>query len=197
MTFNAILSRYNRDFLMKRIIFLDIDGVFNSELTKFLYGDRSSPYDLTDFATGGKELTHEILKFNPTSVDLFGKILKHDNNGLVNVKVVISSDWRIYLEVEDFIKIFKVYGLDLTDYLIGMTPYIDDGTRGDEINKWKQDNGYSHCRNIIIDDYPDFSNSNLTDIHMVNPKYGLTFDDYERICVLCKNQIMRENTNEY
>ena len=132
-----------------KVLFLDIDGVLNSSRTKSLYGDISSPQDVIE----ATELTHDTLKFDKSAMVLLKYILEHNQ-----ISVVISSDWRLFLSENQLIDIFKVYDINLTQKLIGVTPYIDcheHTCRGDDIEQW-----INHCYfdvdELILDDYYDF-----------------------------------------
>lgn len=108
------------------IIFLDIDGVFNSEkLADQLVsqGYTQADYDFIDL----NELTNFIYFINR-----------------YNIKVVISSSWRIdgYKETCEYLK--KTLMAPIIPYIIGVTPRAKSGFRGTEIEFFIYANNVNH-----------------------------------------------------
>ncbi len=121
---------------LDKIIFLDIDGVLNSEKA-YLRGD--CKYVEWEWEDGTKE-HHQ--SFCPVSKLYINHLIK-----ITEAKVVISSTWR--RSGLDFMK--KVWEVEeMAGEIIGITPSfrgdVDGYTipRGCEIEKWLEDKGFSH-----------------------------------------------------
>ncbi len=121
---------------LDKIIFLDIDGVLNSEKA-YLRGD--CKYVEWEWEDGTKE-HHQ--SFCPVSKLYINHLIK-----ITEAKVVISSTWR--RSGLDFMK--KVWEIEeMAGEIIGITPSfrgdVDGYTipRGCEIEKWLEDKGFSH-----------------------------------------------------
>jgi len=99
-----------------KIIFLDIDGVLNSLRSVIALGNCSKHFD-------------------PVAVGLIDKLCED-----ADANVVISSSWR-YGDTESLIT--ELYDIcarykepHFLDRVIGETPQLSKGVRGDEINQW-------------------------------------------------------------
>jgi hypothetical protein len=121
---------------LDKIIFLDIDGVLNSEKA-YLRGD--CKYVEWEWEDGTKE-HHQ--SFCPVSKLYISHLIK-----ITEAKVVISSTWR--RSGLDFMK--KVWEIEeMAGEIIGITPSFRgdaDGytiPRGCEIEKWLEDKGFHH-----------------------------------------------------
>ncbi len=121
---------------LDKIIFLDIDGVLNSEKA-YLRGD--CKYVEWEWEDGRKD-HHQ--SFCPVSKLYINHLIK-----ITGAKVVISSTWR--RSGLDFMK--KVWEIEeMAGEIIGITPSfrgdIDGYTipRGCEIEKWLEDKGFHH-----------------------------------------------------
>jgi hypothetical protein len=116
---------------MKPILFLDIDGVLNSEAWY-----RRRP-DMGKW--------HEANEFDPEAVWLLRAVV-----AMSGCQIVVSSSWRHGRTLEDFQRLLP--GLPL----IGFTPALTTGkNRGDEVQKWIEDNAHTGpwC---VVDDSTDF-----------------------------------------
>jgi hypothetical protein len=132
---------------LDKIIFLDIDGVLNSEKA-YLRGD--CKYVEWEWEDGTKE-HHQ--SFCPVSKLYINHLIK-----ITEAKVVISSTWR--RSGLDFMK--KVWEVEeMAGEIIGITPSfrgdVDGYTipRGCEIEKWLEDKGFSHI-NWSVEKQQDF-----------------------------------------
>ena len=166
------------------IIFLDIDGVFNSErLADRLVsqGYTEANYDFIDL----NELTNFIYFINK-----------------YNIKVVISSSWRIdgYKETCDYLK--GTLMAPIIPYVIGVTPRAKSGFRGTEIEFFIYANKINHelyqylMKNnqyIVIDNYCIIDDDDdMTDeqkqshfVH-IDYEYGLDETYYSKIKKILK-----------
>jgi hypothetical protein len=121
---------------LDKIIFLDIDGVLNSEKA-YLRGD--CKYVEWEWEDGTKE-NHQ--SFCPVSKLYINHLIK-----ITEAKVVISSTWR-HSGLDFMKKIWEVE--EMAGEIIGITPSfrgdVDGYTmpRGCEIEKWLSDKGFIH-----------------------------------------------------
>lgn len=132
---------------MNKIIFLDVDGVLNSQNTfkdnheyrKFFVRNMNGTiYD---------EIIHIML-----DIDLDKVFMIRDICNLTGAKVVISSSWRRsrwYPLIEE-----RLVALGLP--IVGVTPYINS-KRGEEIRKYLEENKIDDF--VILDDeiFRDFN----------------------------------------
>lgn len=119
-----------------KVIFLDIDGVLNSELTAekmMAEGKTEANYDFID-----EEKQNKLIKF----------LEKYC------IKLVISSSWRIdgYKETCEYFK--KTLSAPLIPYIIGVTPRSKSGFRGNEIDFFLHANRVKHedFKHLMKDD---------------------------------------------
>lgn len=137
------------------LVFLDIDGVLNSEKWANTFGwgfptkFKKGPY------FGGVQKDVKNAKLDPSAVFLLNTICKASNT-----KVVISSTWREYdtslifwndLFKEILNSLSKKSNIDI----IGFTPLLKGKSRGLEISKFLADfdEGVDHM--VILDDIDD------------------------------------------
>ena len=147
-----------------RVIFLDIDGVLNSEewdkyIQSFTYGARFNSCYL---------LSQEM-------------ILRLQNVVFqTNAEIVLTSSWRTNERAMDALRRqLSLYHLSIRD----STLYSTYNTRADDINEWLRNN--PNVRSYaIVDDYDDgFSNDEVLVAHFVQTNYfqGLTSEEAEKI----------------
>lgn len=147
----------------KKIIFLDIDGVLRTHKSDLEWSNKLT----TPIFKGVDRL------FDKTLVDNLNEVIY-----LTGAKIVITSNWRIYLSLEELQRIFKergvigeVFGKTGLGHLKGGSP-IPIGNRGLEIQDWLDRNPVKKF--IIIDDQV----SDITNIFpnwkiiKVNPQVG-------------------------
>lgn len=108
---------------MKKILFLDVDGVLNSELDR-----GNKPTDVL-YERLGKMCG--ISKFH---VEQLKRLL----DAIPDLEIVLSSTWRIQ-HANDLVYGTNELGVPLP--LIGITPSVFSGNRGYEITSWL-------CRNL-------------------------------------------------
>lgn len=157
-----------------KIIFLDIDGVFNS-----------SKYDKSDYykqATAGMSdaevmLTAHHLHLDPEAVAIFNDLVTRSG-----ATVVLSSTWRTKYTAIEMTEMFKGRGgtfevSDVTPVVYGK--FSERIPRGKEIAKYLKDLPKQPESFVIIDDWEDM-------IHLkpfyvqTDYRVGLTQEDAER-----------------
>ena len=156
---------------MRKVIFLDIDGVLN---TGWWYSqmDGNTPKDKYGYA------------FDPRSVANLKKIV--DETG---AEIVISSSWKSFglSELEDM---WQERGLP--GKLIGITPnsVTDEmllnadldhmeifSIRGMEIKEWLDKHGKKVSHYVIIDDMDNFLPEQKSHFVQTDPEVGITEED--------------------
>jgi len=101
-----------------KIVFLDIDGVLNSEL----------------FSQTNPKSDNTRYPLDPRCIKLLNELVKD-----TDCKIVISSSWRRSTAIDRLCELFAEAGFvgEIIDY----TPFLGRGTvRGNEIRVWIQDN---------------------------------------------------------
>lgn len=156
-----------------RVIFLDIDGVMNSQ-ESFLedYKSRDNGKDTGKcrrccgelFSRGAVETLQEVLNYSP------------------DIKIVISSTWR-NRERNEILDVFNDNGIDISDRWIDITPWTfkkkesekySEVERGYQIQEWLDDNKDKNIEEfVIIDDDQDMAHL-LTKLVKTRWTEGLT-----------------------
>jgi len=148
---------------MKKIIFLDIDGVMNSEVDYLLASTKEQ----------ANEEAHELSK---RTVKLLDDLVRD-----TGAEVVISSVWRYSTSLEELRAMFKAKGFEGT--IIGVTPVYDRETclRGNEILGWIKKNeeylGQSYFdfeSYVIFDDDSDMLYWQRENFILIDGYTGLT-----------------------
>ena len=120
-----------------KLIFLDIDGVLNSD-NWYYHPEKQRlkyPYD----------------QFDPKLVELFNKITSKCTKS-----IVLTSTWRLNYSIEKMRDIFAEVGIagNIIDYTPNLKKDTDYVVRGNEILKWCKDNeDLLGCKTM---DYTDF-----------------------------------------
>lgn len=123
---------------MKKLIFLDIDGVLNSQQ----WFIEKCPTSLRDH-------------IDPKKVKLLAEIIKD-----TDAEIVISSTWRVE-HYSLILEILKSMNFD-TSKIIGKTPLSNTGHRGTEIQAWISEFVKEEFTFVIIDDSSDMLETQLS-----------------------------------
>lgn len=157
-----------------KVIFLDIDGVLNTQ-----------DFMNSNYCVRRLEAKKKGLKFqddlNSKTRDEYGHLFDPRACnwleyiiGKTDAKIVISSTWR-YAGVKGMQDLWKYR--DLSGEVIDITPHLT-GWRGVEIKAWLDKNEVdSFC---IIDDDNDMLDSQIDNFVLVNGKFGLSLKDANR-----------------
>lgn len=140
-------------------IFLDVDGVLNSE-----------NYIIKCYKKHHKPMSMNCVPFNPKCLNNLMKLVQIIENHF-EVKLVLSSTWRLSeIDCEIVNARLAEYGLRLS----GKTPYVE-GERGKEIKDYLEHLRYK-CYNFIIldDDIQDITPYFPDNIVHTDFKTGLT-----------------------
>lgn len=124
----------------KPILFLDIDGVLNSQEWFMMRSSRGEEGDDID----------------PSAVALLNQILERSS-----CLIVISSTWRIFHSIEEISKILRDRGFAYPGSIISSTPDLSKkehgplwkpAQRGDEIVEWRSSHGHVGPFAVLDDD---------------------------------------------
>lgn len=169
---------------MRRIIFLDIDGVLN---TGWWYSqmEKNIPKDKYGYT------------FDPKSVANLKKIL--DETG---ADIVISSSWKSF-GLSELEKMWQDRGLP--GRLIGITPNtVSDelllnadldhmelfSIRGMEIKEWLDKHGQKVSHYVIIDDMDNMLPEQHSHFVQTNPEVGITDNNADEAIMKLKQSII-------
>lgn len=161
-----------RDTTMNRYLFLDIDGVLNSDKTTFAY-QKIVHSNLVKHRMENNEPLNSM--FDPISVLLLLQLQK-----ALGFKIVISSTWRKHLSVQQFHRLFNDYNWDTSEIIIGITPELGN-PRGKEIQSWLDSHAkypYQYC---ILDDSEDMLESQMPFFVRTTLEHGLDAPSYHKI----------------
>lgn len=166
-----------------KLIFLDMDGVVNTVSDKYCVS-----LDLHMETLQG--YSNNRCPFDPRLIFNFIKLLEFCTNN--NIKIVISSTWRMGTTVEDWNNFFnkhfgRVSGYKLDNLVIGLTP-VDGRDRGKQIQTvieslWLVSDANDTLDYIIVDDDIE----DITPYHDINkivkvdPIKGLNDEYLQRI----------------
>lgn len=157
---------------MINYLFLDIDGVLNSERTLFAYKKFT-------LATHAKVNNTLDTKFEPLFDPISVKLLQSAQQ-LCNFKIVISSSWRIILSVQEFHLLFDRYNWDTRDIIVGKTGNCNN-IRGQQIENWLNDHASMPYNYVIIDDSDDMLPKQMSNFVKTDISNGMSFDNYRKI----------------
>ncbi len=158
-----------------RVIFVDFDGVLNTENYQALLRDTGEPcWD--DFGQ----------VFDPAAVESLKMLLEAVPDALL----VINSSWKLE-GLARMKELWKVRGLP--GKIHSMTPdYVPDlrnidldnydnivllAGKGNEVKQWLEENAPEDCKYVILDDVPDFLPDQNPHLILTNPKTGITMED--------------------
>ena len=166
---------------MRKVIFLDIDGVLN---TKWWYTqmDGNTSRDKYGYA------------FDPNAVANLAKIVRE-----TGADIVISSSWKC-MGLSELLDMWSERGLpgkviDITPNSVSdemlLTANLDEiemyHIRGAEIKEWLLTKGQNVGRYVIIDDMDNFLPEQQTHFVWTDPDVGITKEDAEQAIMILKN----------
>jgi hypothetical protein len=165
--------------MLMNILFLDFDGVLNSAASyelhyaflKYEEEAKNRFYNKSDLIKFKPDLGPGCRadEFCPIAVSNLGYIFRK----LPDLKVVVSSFWRMGNTIEGLKEIFTWLGLP-ADRIIDKTPYIAAVQRGFEIMTWIKESGQPVTKYAILDDDDDMEGTNLDWFFKTDPLDGLT-----------------------
>lgn len=141
-----------------KILFLDIDGVLNNDVT-------------VERITGRGALYNGYLGINPYLRDIYLTWLKK----YPDVAIVLSSSWRQHEPMKEELKSQGIYWIDQTPSL---------GLRSSEVERWlfaADHRGYGITHYAILDDFELFEGEQIDHFIKTNPKIGVTESDLAKV----------------
>ena len=142
---------------MKKVIFLDFDGVMDTEY-----------YDQI-LISEGKPINDEYgIVFDPNSIRNLKRIVDE-----TYADIVVTSTWKYEMSYADILDMWKAR--ELPGFVTDVTPNIPGcRCRGDEIDAWLQD-CKDECQYVILDDLgaENFHTHQIPWLLVVNPYYGI------------------------
>lgn len=152
---------------MDKFIFLDIDGVLNSEQ---FYEEKTQKERFEEL---WKEFEDDIA-YMLSNIDLKAVELLNKLTDATKAKIVVSSSWRRCSYLQD---IFNYAGIK--EPIFGKTPYLDSRYRGGEISEWLKDIKEPY-KYVILDDDNDVLEEQLNNLVQTDWKEGLTDKDINK-----------------
>lgn len=152
---------------MRRIIFLDVDGVLNSHIIASEWTHMTGQGGYGGWFKEDEKATKENVKWGHVNVENLREIVK-----VANAEIVISSDWRKHFSVSKFKEMFNLYGWKAP--IIDLTPVTSN--RGLEVNQWLSRN-LDVTSYVIIDDNDWFLPEQKPHFVNTDPEVGLTYRD--------------------
>lgn len=146
---------------MNKILFLDFDGVLNTEHYQGLLQYQSSPWQDEYGAF-----------FDPKAVKQLKRIID-----ATDADIVVESSWK-YLGLDAMKELWKVRNLPGT--IIDITPSLLGKNKGVEIASWLSKYAKQDIRYVIIDDEYVILDSQLPHFILTNPYEGITEEQANR-----------------
>lgn len=170
---------------MDKFIFLDFDGVLNSE----------SNYRKMQMAGQPTKDNYGTI-FDKTCVEALRNIIE-----ATDADIVIASSWRYLLDLSTLREMWSVRGLPGHIHSITPVKFItnpfDSLTRGKEVEEWFKlhHQNEDNCPYIIIDDENEYMTKQLSHFVWTYPERGLCQQDTERaINILSNKKISQQQT---
>ena len=146
---------------MNKIIFLDFDGVLNTEHYQGLLQYQGKPW-LDEYGAF----------FDPKAVKQLKRIID-----ATDADIVVESSWK-YLGLDAMKELWKVWNLPGT--IIDITPSLLGTNKGVEIASWLSKYAKQDIRYVIIDDEYVILDSQLPHFILTNPYEGITEEQANR-----------------
>lgn len=122
-----------------KLLFLDFDGVLNSTQSSYMFWWKEH---------GKKTFMNDFEDLCPIACSNLNNLLEKNKD----LRVVISSTWRIFYEQHIFSEKMRDICPEIVGRIIGMTTKVDMVNRGEEIKLWLKEHNAENLPFIIIDD---------------------------------------------
>ena len=151
---------------MRKIIFLDFDGVLNTEYYQ----------GLLQFQ--GKQWQDQYgAFFDPRAVRQLKRVID-----TTDADIVVESSWK-YLGLEAMQELWRVR--NLPGRVIDITPSLtDNASKGEEIAAWLSEHATLDTRYVIIDDEYVVLDAQIPFFIWTNPYEGLTEEQADRAMLI-------------
>lgn len=153
-----------------KVIFLDIDGVLNSEL---FYQNKVNNYKIATQQNLNIDQIRVFVNMDPDAIATLNDIV--DATG---AEIVISSAWRNDLNIP-----YKMRYAGLKKPIYGITPRHESRHRGMEIQMWldRYKNDNIDIKYVILDDDTDMLECQSSHFVHIDNYHGLTKEYCEKI----------------
>jgi hypothetical protein len=152
-----------------KVLFLDIDGVLNSR-EWFIVNKEN-------IIVHGGLMHRHAEDLDPVACKLVNALCTE-----FSLYIVISSTWRKFHTLVEIQRMFAYRGLHAP--VIGATPQLRGGFRGQEVDEWLHDNP-GVTKHVILDDDGDFKPEQP--LVQTNWEYGVCYRDIDKARTLLKN----------
>lgn len=157
-----------------KIVFLDIDGVLNSD-DWYKSGEAKKAYEKTKIVSD--------YHFDPKAWKLVEKLLIE-----TSAKIVLTSSWRNFT-LEATLKDFTGTNFEvLNKYIVGITPRSRLRHRGKEIETFIKNTDIKIDGYVIIDDDTDFNTEQLPYFVRTDWFHGITEENYNKAKKILNNE---------
>ena len=156
-----------------RVLFLDFDGVLNSmQSATFWHNKRDQSKWENEMYSSWEGTLFEYLahEFCPIAMSNMEELMRR----CPDVKIVVSSTWRLRNDVDALKKILAPSKL-ISDAIIDRTDSLD-GPRGNEIKAWL-DKHPEVSQYVIVDDDSDMLESQKENFVKTSSMHGFQFGD--------------------
>lgn len=167
-----------------KVLFLDFDGVFNSEQSKVFWEnikDQSTwEKDIGNFNGGMLEMFAK--EYCPIALSNMEHLLRRNSE----VKIVVSSSWRTSRTVEELKEVFN--SRLISDAIFDKTESFSN-VRGEEIKKWLTEHP-EVTQYVIVDDENNMLDEQKENFVKTSPLHGFQYGDMlwaERILIKRRN----------
>lgn len=154
---------------MKKLLFLDVDGVLNSEAF----------YRKLVFCGERLVEPRSARSFCPTAAAILDDMMSR----VPDMDIVISSCWRVGRTVEELQELFTENGLD-GSRIVGRTGEMlttGEGGRGEEIEDYLIQEASGFVSVVVVDDEVSDMFRMLPMVVQTSPRNGLTLDDADKV----------------
>ena len=151
---------------MKKVIFLDIDGVLCTDKAAMAFeGSDKGP----------------MRHLDPTNVKLIERLCQN-----TRTEIVLTSTWRIQFDKHTMEIILRNAGFAFVPWhQAWKTPNLKNSSRGEEVRAWMTFNGTPE-QYVIIDDVDEFDGELKDHLVLTTEEEGLTYADYKKALSLLK-----------
>lgn len=154
-----------------KVIFLDIDGVLNSDRSIFILKMKEFPAKAHFTSVMQNRYNYLMSKVDPIAVQVLNRIVED-----TSAKIVVSSANRIPLGKDGVIE--TLYDMGVEADIIDVTLSTRSGNRGSQIQEWLDRHEVESY--VILDDSSDMLATQLMNFVRVNPEIGLSWNDLNK-----------------
>ena len=160
-----------------KVLFLDFDGVLNSHQSAIFWHNKrdQSKWENEMYSSWQGTLKEYIAhEFCPIALSNMEELIRR----VPDLKIVVSSTWRIGETVESLKKILAPAPL-IANAIIDTTPIYRDAPRGEEIDSWYVKNAVKLGveEYVIVDDDRDMQEFQMKYFVNTSGLHGFTFAD--------------------